>query len=193
MRSIVISILASFALIASVQADTAPQVRLHTSMGDIVIALDAEKAPASVSNFLGYVKRGFYDGTIFHRVIDGFMIQGGGFTEGFDRKKTETPIRNEADNGLKNVRGSIAMARTSNPHSATSQFFINVADNANLDHRSPTAKGWGYAVFGRIVNGMDVVDEIRQVRTTVKGSYRDVPVTPIVIKQAVIEPAGKTE
>jgi cyclophilin family peptidyl-prolyl cis-trans isomerase len=193
MRNWIISVLASFVLTAAVQADTAPQVRLHTSMGDIVIALDAEKAPASATNFLGYVKSGFYDGTIFHRVIDGFMIQGGGFTEGFDRKKTEIPIRNEADNGLKNVRGSIAMARTSDPHSATSQFFINIADNVNLDHRSPTARGWGYAVFGRIVKGMDVVDRIRQVPTMVKGRYRDVPVTPIVIKQAVIEPASKTE
>lgn len=193
MRNLIISVLASFILNAAVHADTVPQVRLHTSMGDIVIALNAEKAPASVTNFLGYVKSGFYDGTIFHRVIDGFMIQGGGFTENFDRKKTETAIRNEADNGLKNVRGSIAMARTSDPHSATSQFFINIADNVNLDHRSPTAGGWGYAVFGRIVKGMDVVDRIRQVPTTVKGPYRDVPVTPILIKQAVIEPASKTE
>ena len=157
-------------------------------MGDIVITLDAKKAPATVSNFLKYVESGFYDGTIFHRVIDGFMIQGGGFSEDF-----EEPIKNEADNGLKNVRGSIAMARTSDPHSATSQFFINVADNVNLDYRSSTGRGWGYAVFGRVVEGMNVVDEIRKVKTTFKGPYRDVPVTPIVIKQAIIEPPGKTE
>lgn len=192
MRKHLIPILAAFSLVTA-QADAPSKVRLQTSMGDIVIALDAEKAPATVSNFLGYVNSGFYNGTIFHRVIDGFMIQGGGFSEDFERKKTEAPIRNEADNGLKNVRGSIAMARTSDPHSATSQFFINVADNENLDYRSSTGRGWGYAVFGRVVEGMSVVDEIRKVRTTLKGPYRDVPVTPIVIKQAVIESASKTE
>ncbi|HSS66405.1 MAG TPA: peptidylprolyl isomerase [Gammaproteobacteria bacterium] len=164
-----------------------PRVRLITSMGDIVLALDADKAPKTVENFLGYVKNGFYDGTIFHRVIDGFMIQGGGFNRDFDKKMTQPPISNEADNGLKNNRGSIAMARTGDPHSATSQFFINVKDNPNLNHTAKSQRGWGYAVFGRVVEGMEVVDRIRVVPTTSYGYYRDVPVEPVVIESAVVE------
>ena len=170
-----------------------PKVRLVTSMGDIVLELDSEKAPKTVDNFLGYVKNGFYDGTIFHRVINGFMIQGGGFDRDFDKKTTQPPIGNEADNGLKNDRGTIAMARTSDPHSATSQFFINVKDNPSLDHTSKSPRGWGYAVFGRVVEGMDVVDRIRVVQTTVHGHYRDVPAEPVVIESAVVESAKSTE
>ncbi|MDX1513887.1 MAG: peptidylprolyl isomerase [Gammaproteobacteria bacterium] len=172
----------------AVRAETLPQVRLQTTLGDIVISLQADKAPLSVANFLDYVKSGFYDGTIFHRVIGNFMIQGGGFTEDLARKKTGRPIRNEADNGLENIRGTIAMARTGDPHSATSQFFINVMDNDGLNHTSPTRKGWGYAVFGRVVEGMDVVDEIRRVPTTTRNYLRDVPVTPVLIERAVVEP-----
>lgn len=179
--------------IGNANAAEAPKVRLVTSMGDIVLELDADKAPKTVENFLGYVKSGFYDGTLFHRVIDGFMIQGGGFTRDFDKKSTAPPIRNEADNGLKNNRGSIAMARTGDPHSATSQFFINVEDNANLDHRGKSQRGWGYAVFGRVVEGMEVVDRIRKVSTTTYGYYRDVPVEPVSIRSAVVVPGKSTE
>jgi len=174
-------------------ATEGPRVRLETTKGNITLALEAEKAPKSAENFLGYVRSGFYDGTVFHRVIDGFMIQGGGFTEDFDRKRTEAPIPNEANNGLKNLRGTVSMARTSDPHSASSQFFINVADNQALDHKGTTNRGWGYAVFGRVVEGMDVVDQIRKVPTGVNGRYRDVPVTPVVITRAVVEPAKTTE
>ncbi len=170
-----------------------PRVRLETTMGNITLALEAEKAPKSVENFLGYVRSGFYDGTLFHRVIGGFMIQGGGFSEDFDRKGTEAPIPNEANNGLKNLRGTLSMARTSDPHSATSQFFINVADNQTLDHKGTTSRGWGYAVFGRVVEGMEVVDRIRKTPTAMKGRYRDVPVTPVVISRAVVESAKNTE
>jgi peptidyl-prolyl cis-trans isomerase B (cyclophilin B) len=180
-------LLALAALVPSVAAaETAPKVRLETTMGAIVLELDAENAPATTTNFLAYVKDGFYDGTIFHRVIDGFMIQGGGFDQSFSRKKTRDPIKNEADNGLKNRRGTIAMARTGDPHSATAQFFINLEDNSNLDHRSPDARGWGYCVFGRVVEGMNVVDGIRKTPTGVKGRYRDVPATDIVIERAVL-------
>jgi len=170
-----------------------PRVRLLTSMGEIVLALDADKAPKTVDNFLGYVKKGFYDGTIFHRVIDDFMIQGGGFNRDFDKKMTRPPISNEADNGLKNDRGTIAMARTGDPHSATAQFFINVKDNPNLNHTAKSQRGWGYAVFGRVVEGMDVVDRIRVVATTTRGYYRNVPVDPVIIESAVVEPAKSTE
>lgn len=163
----------------------AQDVRLTTSMGDIVITLDAAKAPKSVENFLAYVNDKFYDGTIFHRVIDGFMIQGGGFTPEFDRKPTRDPIQNEADNGLANARGTIAMARTNDPHSATSQFFINVADNDNLNQ--PSGGGWGYAVFGSVTEGMDVVDKIRQVATGRQGPYGDVPSETITIMSATVE------
>jgi len=180
-------------LTGAANAAEMPRVRLLTSMGEIVLALDADKAPKTVDNFLGYVKNGFYDGTIFHRVIDGFMIQGGGFNRDFDKKMTRPPISNEADNGLKNDRGTIAMARTGDPHSATAQFFINVKDNPNLNHTAKSQRGWGYTVFGRVVEGMDVVDRIRVVATTTRGYYRDVPVEPVIIESAVVEPAKSTE
>lgn len=167
--------------------DQHPQVHMSTTFGDIVLELDREKAPKSVQNFLNYVQEGFYDGTIFHRVIDGFMVQGGGFTQDFQKKATHTPVENEANNGLKNVIGSIAMARTNDPHSATAQFFINVADNGFLDHRSPTPRGWGYAVFGKVVEGMEVVDKIRRTATGSGGPFRkDVPRTPIIIERVTL-------
>ena len=171
----------------STAAEAAPRVRLETSMGNIVLELDREHAPATVDNFLTYVKDGFYDGTIFHRVIGDFMIQGGGYTADLSRKQTRPPIKNEANNGLKNNRGSIAMARTRDPHSASAQFFINVEDNAALDHRAPDARGWGYAVFGKVVDGMDVVDIIRSQATGVKAGFRDVPNKTIGITRAVVE------
>ncbi|MCB1606602.1 MAG: peptidyl-prolyl cis-trans isomerase [Xanthomonadales bacterium] len=159
-----------------------PTVELETSSGRITLELYPEKAPTSVENFLSYVRSGHYDGTIFHRVIDRFMIQGGGFDQEMKQKEVGAPIRNEAKNGLKNKAGAIAMARTSNPHSATAQFFINLVDNANLDYPSPD--GWGYTVFGAVTEGMDVVRQIGQVRTTTVGYYRDVPAEPIVIESA---------
>ena len=161
-------------------------IRMKTSKGVIDIEIDSEKAPETAENFMTYVKEGFYDGTIFHRVIDGFMIQGGGLEPGMKEKQTRAPIKNEADNGLKNERGSIAMARTSDPHSATAQFFINVSDNTFLNHTSPTMDGWGYCVFGRVVDGMDVVDAIRGVTTTSKGFHQDVPAEDIIIEKAEI-------
>ncbi len=164
----------------------APRVKLVTSMGEVVIELAPDKAPATVENFLAYVKDGFYDGTVFHRVIDGFMIQGGGFGPDFERKTTRAPIRNEADNGLKNDNGTVAMARTSDPHSATAQFFINVKDNDFLNHTAPNPRGWGYAVFGRVVKGMDVVERIKKVPTGNRGAYRDVPRQPVVIESATV-------
>lgn len=180
-----------FGLMAgNADAAEAPRVRLVTSVGDIVLELDPDKAPKSVENFLGYVRSGFYDGTIFHRVISNFMIQGGGFTRDFDKKATQAPITNEADNGLKNERGTIAMARTGEPHSATSQFFINVQDNPSLNHTQKSQRGWGYAVFGRVVEGMEVVDRIRAVPTTDYGYYRNVPAEPVVIQSAVVEAAN---
>jgi peptidyl-prolyl cis-trans isomerase B (cyclophilin B) len=160
------------------------KVRLQTTMGEIVIETEDEKAPETAANFLTYVREGFYDGTIFHRVIDGFMIQGGGFGEGMTRKKTHLPIRNQADNGLTNATGTVAMARTSKPHSATSQFFINVNDNPFLDFRSATDEGWGYCVFGRVVEGMDVVGRIKKVPTTHRAGHGDVPVDTVVIERA---------
>lgn len=174
-------------------ADTPPRVELKTSMGDIVVALYPDKSPKTVANFLRYVNDGFYAGTLFHRVIDGFMIQGGGFTIDFAQKRTHAAIENEAGNGVKNTRGTLAMARTSDPHSATAQFFINVADNASLDHTAPTQKGFGYCVFGEVVEGIDVVDRIRKVPTTSRGPHQDVPVTSIVIESATAltdEPAA---
>jgi peptidyl-prolyl cis-trans isomerase B (cyclophilin B) len=161
-------------------------VELHTNHGVIKLELDADKAPKSVENFLNYVKAGHYDNTVFHRVIDGFMIQGGGFEPGMKQKPTQAPIDNEANNGLKNVKGSIAMARTNDPHSATAQFFINVNDNDFLNHSSPTPQGWGYAVFGKVVDGLDIVDNIRKVKTGSKGFHQDVPVDDVVIEKAVI-------
>lgn len=163
-----------------------PRVKLQTTLGDIVIALNPEKAPVTVENFLRYVNEGFYNGTLFHRVIDNFMIQGGGFDIDFNSKSTHDPIQNEADNGLKNEVGTIAMARTSDPHSATAQFFINVANNASLNHRSQDRQGWGYAVFGQVIEGMDVVDAIKKVKTGSKGNHRDVPLEPVIIEQATV-------
>jgi len=161
-------------------------VELHTNHGVIKLELDAAKAPKSVENFLNYVKAGHYDNTVFHRVIDGFMIQGGGFEPGMKQKPTAEPITNEANNGLKNVSGSIAMARTNDPHSATAQFFINVNDNDFLNHSSPTPQGWGYAVFGKVVEGMDIVEKIKKVKTGSKGFHQDVPVDDVVIEKAVV-------
>ncbi|CAB3765585.1 peptidylprolyl isomerase [Paraburkholderia solisilvae] len=161
-------------------------VELHTNHGVIKLELDAGKAPKTVENFLAYVKAGHYDNTVFHRVIDGFMIQGGGFEPGMTQKPTQAPIDNEANNGLKNVNGSIAMARTNDPHSATAQFFINVNDNDFLNHSSPTPQGWGYTVFGKVVDGLDVVDAIRQVKTGSKGFHQDVPVDDVIIEKAVV-------
>ena len=159
----------------------------RTSLGTITIALDAEKAPVSVKNFLGYVRSGHYDGTVFHRVIKGFMIQGGGFEPGMKQKSTGAPITNEANNGLRNRHYTIAMARTSDPHSATAQFFINTADNDFLDHTAPSAQGWGYAVFGKVVEGTDVVDAIEKVRTGRSGFHNDVPLENVVITRATQE------
>jgi len=159
-------------------------VKLHTNFGAITLELDAKAAPETVANFLQYVKDGHYDGTIFHRVIDGFMIQGGGFTADMDQKPTRAQIQNEAQNGLKNVAYSIAMARTPDPHSASSQFFINVGDNAFLDFRAPTAQGYGYCVFGKVTEGQDVVDRIRKVRTGNRAGHQDVPVENVIIERA---------
>lgn len=159
-------------------------VKLKTSLGDIVIDLDAEKAPVTVSNFLEYVNSGFYNGTIFHRVISGFMIQGGGMEPGMNQKATRAEIKNEADNGLPNKTYTIAMARTPNPHSASSQFFINVADNDFLNFSEPSPRGWGYCVFGKVVEGTDVVDKIAQVKTGNKAGHQDVPVEDVVIESA---------
>lgn len=164
----------------------AQQVKLTTTMGEILVELDAQRAPESSANFLQYVRDGFYDGTIFHRVISDFMIQGGGFTESFEKKTTRGSISNEATNSLKNLRGTLAMARTANPHSASSQFFINVVDNDFLNHTEPTGRGWGYAVFAKVIAGMDVVDKITAVPTGTYNSYRDVPTTPVVITSATV-------
>lgn len=159
-------------------------VKLLTNFGEITLELDAEKAPITVANFLQYVDNGFYDGTIFHRVIDGFMIQGGGFDASMNQKESADEIKNEADNGLKNDKYTIAMARTSAPHSASSQFFINAANNDFLNHTAPTSSGWGYCVFGKVVAGMDVVDKIGLVATTSRKGHQDVPVENVVIEHA---------
>ncbi len=180
---------AALGMLIMTQADTAeaknPKVAISTSMGDIEVELFADKAPKSAANFLAYVKAGHYNGTVFHRVIDGFMVQGGGFDESFNKKPSKAPIQNEADNGLKNKKGTLAMARTGDPHSASAQFFINVVDNSFLDHRSKDMRGWGYAVFGKVTKGMDVVDKIRGVKTGSKGPFaKDAPQTNVVIKSA---------
>ena len=159
-------------------------VRLHTNVGVIALELDDGRAPVTVRNFLDYVESGFYSNTVFHRVIDGFMVQGGGFEPGMRQKPTRANIRNEAANGLKNDRYTIAMARTSEPHSASSQFFINVKDNNFLNHTAPSAEGWGYCVFGRVVQGQDIVDKIRQVKTGRRGGHDDVPVEDVLIERA---------
>jgi len=165
---------------------TTPRVKLQTNQGDIVITLDAEKAPKTVENFLGYVNSGFYNGTVFHRVIDGFMIQGGGFESGLKQKPTQAPIENEANNGLKNEKYTLAMARTSDPHSATAQFFINVADNDFLNFTAPTPNGWGYAVFGKVTEGTDVVDKIKGVKTGNSGFHQNVPTEDVIIEKAEV-------
>jgi peptidyl-prolyl cis-trans isomerase A (cyclophilin A)/peptidyl-prolyl cis-trans isomerase B (cyclophilin B) len=192
------SLIAALALLASLAAGAAsPQVELKTTMGSIVVELYPDKAPLTVENFLQYVKAGHYEGTLFHRVIPGFMIQGGGFTREFAQKPTRPPVKNEAGNGLRNEPGTIAMARTRAPHSATAQFFINVANNESLNFRFPTDEGYGYTVFGKVVSGMDVVNRIVKVPTG-QGPppHANVPVTPVVIEsarvlEAAAKPAGK--
>ena len=169
---------------ASMAAAGNPKVEMETSKGKIVIELLPEKAPETVKNFLNYVDAKYYDGTIFHRVIPKFMIQGGGFTSDMKQKSAGAPIKNEADNGLKNDRGTIAMARTGDPHSATAQFFINSVNNDFLNHKSNTQQGWGYVVFGKVITGMDVVDAISSVKTVTRGAYRDVPAETIEIRSA---------
>jgi cyclophilin family peptidyl-prolyl cis-trans isomerase len=173
----------SFAAVAPATAAN-PQVRMTTSAGVIEIELYADKAPATVKNFLEYVDAGFYNGTIFHRVIKGFMIQGGGFEPGMKQKPTRAPIQNEADNGLKNTAGTLAMARTGDPHSASAQFFINAVDNGFLDHKDKTPRGWGYAVFGKVTKGMDVVQKIEGAATGNVGPFGDVPKQDVVIQKA---------
>ena len=194
MRKLLCGLFALVTFTSSLAAEPQPmtathsnKVKLHTNLGDVVLQLDAVKAPLSTANFLTYVKEGFYDGTIFHRVIPGFMAQGGGFTKDFEQKSTHKPVQNEANNGLPNKRGSVAMARTSDPNSATAQFFINLVDNTFLNHKSPTPQGWGYAVFGEVVEGMDVVDAMAKIPTGRGGPMSsDVPQQPIVIEQATV-------
>jgi cyclophilin family peptidyl-prolyl cis-trans isomerase len=176
--------LASLVAVGATPPATAhPQVRVTTSLGAIELQLDADKAPKTVANFLQYVDSGFYNGTIFHRVIPGFMIQGGGLLPGMKEKPTRAPIPNEADNGLKNLVGTVAMARTQDPNSASAQFFINAVDNGFLDHRDKSPRGWGYAVFGKVTQGMEVVKEIEQVATRNAGMFQNVPVTDVVIER----------
>ncbi len=174
-----------FTLTSNIQAETT-MVKMDTNQGTIMLELDADNAPNTVANFLTYAKEGFFDGTIFHRVISNFMIQGGGFTEDMNQKDVHDPIKNEANNGLKNDNGTIAMARTGDPHSATAQFFINVKDNDFLNFSSETAQGWGYAVFGKVTEGMDIVEKIKATETTTKGPYQDVPVEAIIIEKVTI-------
>jgi len=169
-----------------VEEQTNPRVILSTSHGDVTLELDPVKAPITSESFLAYVASGHFDGTMFHRVIPGFMIQGGGFTTDMCQKDTMAPIANEADNGLKNDRGTVAMARTSDPHSASSQFFINLKNNDFLNHTAKTGQGWGYAVFGKVVGGMDVVDAIAQVATGTSGPHCDVPRVPVVVDRAAV-------
>ena len=171
---------------SSPAGDSNMTVEMQTNHGTIVLELDASRAPKTVENFIQYAKDGFYDGTIFHRVIPGFMIQGGGFEVGMNQKPTRDPVKNEADNGLKNEKGTIAMARTNDPHSATAQFFINVKDNGFLNHSAPTPQGWGYCVFGRVTEGMDVVQAIEKVATGNKGFHQDVPVSDVIIEKVTI-------
>lgn len=198
MRYLLLSLTSLFLLISSANAANnfaLKQIKMETSEGDIMLELDITRAPLSVLNFMKYVRSGFYDGTIFHRVIKNFMIQGGGFTPNMERKQPNAPISNEADNGLKNLRGTIAMARTPDPHSATAQFFINVKDNRSLDHTSKTPQGWGYAVFGKVVRGMNIVNKIRNQRTGPNGPFRsDVPIKMVIIyKMTIIEEQTETK
>jgi peptidyl-prolyl cis-trans isomerase B (cyclophilin B) len=184
MKIALISALSVLAAATPAAGAANPKVILDTTKGQITIELYPDKAPATVQNFLAYVDAGFYNGTIFHRVIPGFMIQGGGFTPDMQQKSTHAAIKIESDNGLKNLRGTVAMARTQDPNSATAQFFINSVDNAFLNFTAKTPKGWGYAVFGKVVQGMEVVDEISKVKTGAKGMHSDVPVDPVVINTA---------
>lgn len=183
MRALSLAFLTLFSLNSLADESKNPQVMVDTNMGSFIIELYPDKAPKSVENFLRYVNESFYDGTIFHRVISNFMIQGGGFTPNMSKKPTHAPIENEADNGLRNRIGTVAMARTNDPHSASSQFFINVAQNSFLDFREKTARAYGYAVFGRVIQGMKVVNKIRQVRTGFNSGHGDVPLTPVVIEK----------
>ena len=177
-----------FCIVQSVWANSSnPRVRLETNKGVIILELDSKTAPKTVENFLRYVQDEFYDGTIFHRVIKGFMVQGGGLTADMRQKSTRAPITNEADNGLKNRGGTIAMARTMNPHSATAQFFINTVDNNFLDHKGKSPDGWGYCVFGKVMKGMNVVDVIENLPTTTKAGYQDIPTSSVVIERAIVE------
>ncbi len=188
MKRILIVIFAVLAVASTAFGDDNPKVVLETSKGKIELELYADKAPLTVKNFLTYVDAGFYNNTIFHRVIPNFMIQGGGFTVDMQKKQTHAPVRNEAANGLSNRRGTIAMARTPDPHSASAQFFINTKNNDFLNHKGKTPQGWGYAVFGRVVKGMAVVDSISKVKTVTRGRFRDVPAEPIVIMRAARMP-----
>ena len=185
-KIIVVAVLFLFGMVAIPKdAEANPKVLLKTSMGDITVELNADKAPITVKNFMHYVKKGHYDSTIFHRVIDGFMVQGGGFTKDMKKKGgADAPIKNEATNGLKNDKGTLAMARTGVVDSATDQFFINVADNAFLNNKNTSSSGYGYAVFGKVIQGMEVVDKIRQVKTSSSSGHGDVPVTPVTIESA---------
>lgn len=191
MRTLILSALLCISATSSFatenkMSEPSSKIKLTTSLGAIIVQLNTEKAPVSSANFLTYVNEGFYNGTIFHRVIKGFMAQGGGFDVSFKQKETHAPIKNEADNGLKNARGTLAMARTNDPNSATGQFFINLKDNGFLDHTSPTPSGWGYAVFGEVIEGMEVVDKIAEQPTGNKGGHQDVPKTDIVIEKAEV-------
>ena len=185
LRFILIFLLINPILFQKVFADTDnPIITLETSEGFVTLELDSKAAPITVKNFLHYVNSGFYNGTIFHRVIKDFMIQGGGFNTDMVKKKTQEPIQNEADNGLKNKTGTIAMARTNDPHSATSQFFINTVDNDFLNHKDKNSNNWGYCVFGKVIKGMDTIKAIQSKKTTTRGAYQNVPVTPVIIKKA---------
>jgi len=186
LKKIILS-LSLLTLSLSVSASNNPTVRMVTNKGNIEIVLNKEKAPKSVDNFLQYAKSNYYNDTIFHRIIKGFMIQGGGFTKDLQRKKAGTPIQNEADNGLKNDRGTIAMARTNDPHSATAQFFINTVNNKSLDHTEKSMRGWGYAVFGKVTKGLDIVDNIENAKTGARGIFpKNVPVSDIIIEKVEI-------
>lgn len=187
-KIIIVLFIALFCIAQAVWADSSsPRVRLETNKGVILLELDSKAAPKTVENFLRYVQDGFYNGTIFHRVIKGFMIQGGGFTADMQQKPARASITNEADNGLRNRRVTVAMARTMDPHSATAQFFINTVDNTFLDYKGKTTSGWGYCVFGKVIEGMDVVDVIENLPTTTKAGFQDVPASPAVIERAIIE------
>ena len=189
MKILSLLLLFAFAMVATANGADAPRVALETSKGTIVLELHPDKAPGTVENFLAYVESGFYDGTVFHRVIPDFMVQGGGFAPDMTKKPTRAPVENEADNGLANDRGTVAMARTSNPHSATAQFFVNLVDNDYLNHTSKDARGWGYTVFATVVEGMEVADAIAAVPTTRKGGMQNVPVEPVLIVKATVATA----